>query len=114
MVATEVVGEMLAFNRNAAAAPQRAAAAVERLPPGDPLDDAVEHRDGGGILEHGASRLRQPVLEKVLATELDRVEAQLAGDEIGVALIGPDELRHAKTPQRAGGRPVRVGLVGID
>src|SRR4029077_18102379 len=99
---------------NAAAAPQRAAAAVERLPPADPLDDAGEQRDGSGILEHGASRLRQPVVEEVLATELDGVEAQFAGDEIGVALMGPDELRHAKTPQRAGGRPRWVGVVGVD
>jgi hypothetical protein len=35
--------------------------------------------------------LRQPVPEQVLATELDWVEAQFAGDEIGVALIGPND-----------------------
>ena len=46
----------------------------------------TEHSDAldyilRGRLEHRASRLRQPVLEEVLATELDGVEAQFAGDE---------------------------------
>src|SRR6185436_16145885 len=34
--------------------------------------------------------------------------------EIGVALIGPDELRNAEAPERARGRTIRVDLVGID
>jgi hypothetical protein len=42
------------------------------------------------------------------------IEAEPAGDQIGVAFIGPHQLRHAKAAERPGRRPVGVDLEGID
>ena len=39
---------------------------------------------------------------------------ELAGDQVGVALVGPDELRDAEAAQRAGRRQIGVERVGVD
>ena len=78
------------------------------------VGDRFEHLRDGGVLHRGAARLRAAFAQDVLAAEFDRVDAELARDQVGVALIGPDELRNAEAAQRAGRRAVGVELVGID
>ena len=53
-------------DREAAAAPHRAVAAVERRLPVEPLGDAVEHLLDRGVLQDGAGRLRAAVAQDVL------------------------------------------------
>ncbi len=61
-----------------------------------------------------SGRLRAAVVQHVLAAELDRIDVERAGHHVGVALVGEDELRHAKTAQRAGRRHVGVHGVRVD
>src|SRR6202043_398380 len=67
-----------------------------------------------GILHRRAAGLRPALAQNVLAAEFDRIDAELARDQVGVALVGPDQLRNAKTAQRAGRRAVGVERIGID
>src|SRR5438876_408487 len=83
----------------AAAALQHAGAAIEGLAPADPLSETVEHRLGRGVLHNRAGGVRPAIAQQVLAAELDRVEAESAGDQIGVAFIGPHQLRHAEAAE---------------
>ena len=115
-IATEVVGEMQAFRPSAIPRPRR----MVPLPrsngrvPLHPLRQPVEHRLDGGVLHHGAGRLRAAVAQDVPAPELDRVDPERARHDVGVALVGPHELRDAKAAQRAGRRQVGVERIGID
>src|SRR5204863_9670898 len=61
-----------------------------------------------------AGRLRAPLAQEVPAAELHRVDAELARDQVGVALVGPHELRDAEAAQRPGGRQIGVERVGVD
>ena len=104
----------LEADRDAAAAPDRSAAALERPLPVHEHLDPVEHLAERRVLHDGAGRLRAAVAQQVLAAERERVELQLARDHVGVALVGPDELRNAEAAQRAGRRQVRIEGVRID
>src|SRR6185437_7251659 len=75
---------------------------------------ALEAGLGAHVLDHGAGRLRTAVAQDVLAPEFDRVHADPARDQVGVALIGPYQLRDAEAAQRAGRRQVGVERVGVD
>ena len=99
---------------DAAAAPNRARAAVEWRIPVHALGDALQHLVDRGILHQRAGRLRAAVAQDVLAAEFHRIHPELARDHVGVAFIGPDELRHAEAAQRTRRRPVGVNLGGID
>ena len=98
----------------AAAALHHAGALVERLRPVHPLEHAVHHLLDRGILDDRAGGVRAALAQQVLAAELDRIELERARDHVGVALVGPHELRHAEAAQRAGRRHVGVERVGID
>ncbi len=99
---------------DAAAAADRGGAAIELLIPPHARGERVEHFGDCGVLHGGAARLRAPFAQDVLAAELDRIEVERARKQIGVALIGPDQLRYAEAAQRAGGRAVGVKLIRID
>ena len=100
----------LEADRDAAAAPHRAAAAIERL-----RSSSSAPRVLSSTFSIAASFIAVPVAwgrpsrKQVLAPELDRVDAELARDQVGVALVGPDELRDAEAAQRA-----RRGQVGVE
>ena len=100
--------------RDAAAALQRAAAAIELFLPAQPLGDVVEDGLERRVFQNRAGRLRAAVLQHIGAAEFDRIEVERPRHHVGVALIGEGELRHAKTAQRAGRRHVGVHGVGID
>ena len=97
-----------------AAATQHAGAMVERRRPAHARGERVQHALDRRIPHRRAGRLRAAVPQDVAATELDRVDAELAGDQIGVALVGENELRDAEPAQRARRRPVGVELERID
>ncbi len=115
-LATEVVGEITALIAIATPRPRRSvprprssgffqfsrsATRSSRVSSGAPCDQ----RAGG---------LRPAFAQHVLAAELDRVELERARDHVGVALIGPDQLRNAEAAQRPRRRQVGVERVGID
>jgi hypothetical protein len=56
----------------------------------------------------------RPFAQDVLAPELDRVHAKLARQQVGMALVGPHELRNAESAQRTGRRKIGVERVGAD
>ena len=91
-----------------------AVAAIERRRPVHARGERVEHALDRRILHDRAGRLRAAFAQDVAAAEFDRVDAELARDQIGVALIGPDELRNAEAAQRARRRAVGVELERID
>ena len=99
---------------DAAPAAHGAAAAVERRAPVHARRRAHRAPLDRGVVHHGAGRLRPAFAQDVLAAEFDRIDAELARDQVGVALVGPDKLRNAEAAQRAGRRAVGVELVGID
>ena len=99
---------------DAAAAADRAGAAIERCAPAHARGDGVEHLGDGGVLHRGAARLRPAFAQNILAAEFDRIDAEFARDQVGVALVGPDQLRNAETAQRAGRRAVGIERIGID
>ena len=115
-IATEVVGEIEALKPIATPRPRRSVplprsnGALQFMRCGE----RIEHRGDRGVLHRRAGRLRAALAQDVLAAELDRVDAELARDQVGVALIGPHQLRNAEAAQRAGRRAVGVELVGID
>ena len=98
----------------APAAAAAAAAAVERRRPVHPRRHRLQHLRDRGVAHRRAGRLRAALAQQVAAAELERIDAELARDEVGVALIGPHQLRNAEAAQRAGRRPVGIELVGID
>ena len=107
-MATEAVGEIdgLDADGDAATAAKGAGAAVERCVPVSCVGDGVEHLLDRGIMHLGAGRLGPPLADDVLAPELDRIEAKGARDHVGVAFVGPDQLRNpeaAHAPQQAAG-----------
>ena len=104
----------LEADRDAAAAPLDAAAAVERRAPVHSCGQRIEHALDRGVAHHRAARMGAAVAQDVLAAELDRVDAERARDQVGVALVGPHQLRDAEAAQRAGRRAVGVELEGID
>ena len=115
-IASEVVGEMHALKPIAMPRPllDRAGAALEGLVPVHQRCAALQHLLDRRVLHDGAGRLRAAFAQQVPAAELDRVDAQLARHQVGVALVGPDELRDAEAAQRAGRRQVGVERVGVD
>ena len=104
----------LEADRDAAPAFDGAIAALERPAPVHAQRDAIEHRRNRSILHQGAGRLRAAVAQEVLAPKLDRVELERARHHVGVALIGPDELRDAEAAQRPRRSQVGVERIGID
>ena len=86
---------------DATAAAQRAVAARERLAPIEPLRHALEHGIELGIAHDLAGCLRAPFAQQVLAAELERIELERARDHVGVALVGPHQLRNAEAAQCA-------------
>ena len=74
----------------------------------------VQHLLDRGVLDDGAGGVRAALAQQVLAAELDRIELERARHHVGVALVGPHQLRHAEAAQRAGRRHVGVERVGID
>ena len=100
--------------RNAAAALQGAAAAIELFLPAQSLGDVVEDRLERRVFEDGAGCLRAAVAQHIGAAEFDRIDVERPRHHVGMALIGEGELRHAETAQRAGRRHVGVHGVGID
>ncbi len=115
-IATEVVGEIEALKPMAMPRPRR----IVPLPRSNGalqfMRAAIASSTSAmrGVLHGGAARLRAALAQDVLAAELDRIDAELARDQVGVALIGPDQLRNAEAAQRAGRRAVGVERVGID
>ena len=115
-IATEVVGAIDALKPMAMPRPRRivplprSKGSRQSMRCGEP----VEHRLDRGVAHDRAGRLRPAVAQDVLAAKLERIEAERAGDQIGVALIGPNELRNAEAAQRAGRRAVGIDGVGID
>ena len=101
-------------DRKAAPSADRPAAAIERLFPvherGEPLQNQFER----GIAHQRACCLWSALAQQVLPTQGQRIHADGPRDHVGVALVCPDELRHAKPAQRACRRQVGVDLVGID
>ncbi len=104
----------LEADRQPAAAPDRAAAAIEGRRPVQSRRERVEHLGDRRILHRGAGRLWAALAQDIPATERERIDIEGARNQVGVALIGPDQLRNAEAAQRAGRRPVGVELVGID
>src|SRR5262249_8503282 len=90
-----------------------AAATVERRFPVETLGDAVEHFLDCSVFHDGSSRLRTAVAQQVLFAKLERIDTKRSRDHVSVGLIGPHQLRNAKTAQRAGRWQVRVESVGI-
>jgi hypothetical protein len=109
-MAMEVVGEIDALKPTAMPRPRRMLPSPRSNGPGQ----LVQHAVDVGIHERRADRLRPPVLQDVPAAVFQRVDAEFAGDQVGVALIGPDQLRNAEAPQRACRRPVGIEREGID
>ncbi len=99
---------------DAAAVAHYAVAVVERFAPVQPLGHAVEHGLELGVLHDLAGGLRSPFVQEVLAAELERIELERARDHVGVALVGPHQLRNAEAAQRPGRRLVGVERVRID
>ncbi len=97
-------------DRQAATATDGAGAAIERTVPVHPLGQRVEH---GVDLHAGhdrAGRVRtRPSRRALRRRNSSGSIAERAGDDVGLALVGPDELRDAEAAQRARGR-----LVGVD
>ena len=116
-MATEVVGEITALMamREAAAAFDDARAAVERLP-----TSRIRSATWSSTASSGASLRMVPVAcgRPLRSTFLRRNSTgsmlQRPRHHVGVALVGPDELRHAEAAQRAGRRHVGVERVGVD
>ena len=115
-IATDVVGETLALKPIAMPRPRRTVplprsnGRSQFMRAREPLEHLADRR----ILHDRAGRLRAAVAQDVLAAELERIDAELARDQVGVALVGPDELRNAEAAQRAGRRQVGVERVRID
>jgi len=97
-----------------AAAAHHAGAALERFAPVQPLGHAIEHGLELGVLHDLAGGVRPPLAQEVLAAELERIELERARDHVGVALVGPHQLRNAEAAQRPRRRQVGVERVGID
>ena len=58
--------------------------------------------------------MRAALANDIAPPEFQRVDPELARHDIGVALVGPCQLRNAKAAHRAGGDLIGVDLVGID
>ncbi len=74
----------------------------------------IEHALDRGVAHDRAAGVRAAVAQDVAAAELDRIDAERPRDHVGVALVGPDQLRDAEAAQRTGRRPVGVELERID
>ena len=57
--------------------------------------------------------MRAAVAQGVAPPELERVDPEGAGDDVGLALVGPDELRDAEAAQGARGRLVGIHRVVV-
>ena len=99
---------------NAAPAPHHAGAAVEWRTPVHARRDGLQYFGDGGVPHRGAGRLRPVLAQDVVAAKRQRIDAERARNQIGVALIGPHQLRNAEAAQRAGRRSVGVDRVGAD
>ena len=99
----------------AAALDVAVAALVERLAtsPSAPAPCPSPSRSGASFRIWPVACGR-PSRSEVLPAELDRIHLQRPRHHVGVALIGPHQLRHAEAAQRAGRRDVGVERVGID
>ena len=87
-------------DRKAAAAAYHAGAAVERLFPVEPLGDAIEHLLDRGVLQDRAGRMRAAVAQQILLAEFERIALERARDHVGVAFIGPHQLRERRSRAR--------------
>ena len=98
----------------AAALDVAGAALVERLGPLHPLEHLVHHLLDRMVLQDLAGGVRTSLDGEVLPAEFDRIHLQRPRHHVGVALIGPHQLRHAEAAQRARRRHVGVERVGVD
>ncbi len=114
--ATDVVGAIEALKPIATPRPRR----TTPLPRSNGADQLMRAASVSSTRSIAASRIGVPVAcgrpsrRMLRAAELDRVDAERARDQVGVALVGPDQLRNAEAAQRAGRRPVGVELERID
>ena len=114
--ATDVVGAIDALKPMATPRPRRTTP-VPRSNGADQFRRAASVSSTRSIAAScigGAGRLRAAFAQDVLAPELDRIDPESAGDHVGVALVGPHQLRNAEAAQRAGRRPVGVELERAD
>ena len=110
-IATEVVGEIDALKPIAMPRPRRTVPLPRSNGPAPVHPHAPARSSTASIAAScmtRAGRLRAAVAQDVLAAELDRVELERARDHVGVALVGPHQLRDAEAAQRAGRRQVGV------
>ncbi len=87
---------------------------IEGRVPIEPLGDGVEHLLDCHVLQDGAGGVRAAGAQQVLLAEVERIALKRTRDHIGVALIGPHQLRDAEAAQGAGRRQIGVERVGID
>ena len=115
-IATEVVGEITALSATANPRPRRTAPVPRSngLLPIEPLGDAVEDFLDRGVLQDRTGGLRAAVAQQVLLAEFERIALERARDHVGVALIGPHQLRNTEAAQGAGRRQVGIERIGID
>ena len=92
----------------------RSVAAFERRLPVHAQRQTIEHRLNGRILHQRAGCLRTAFAQHVLAPELDRIELERPRHHVGVALVGPDQLRNAESAQRARRRQIGVERIAVD
>ena len=104
----------LVADGDAAAALDRAPAPIERAGPVHPPGQFVQHIGDGVFLHDRAGRLRPALAQDILLPELQRVDAELAGDHVGVALVGPAQLWNAEAAARRGDRPIGIDLGRVD
>jgi len=102
---------MHALNPIAMPRPRRRvpAAAVVWFSPLQQLGRAVEHLLDRRVAPSACRSPAAGLRARIPAPELDRIDAELARDHVGVALVGPDELRDAEARSApAGGRLVYI------
>ena len=104
-MATEVVGEIEALKPIAMPRPRRELPLPRSNGRSTPCRcrEPVEHRVDSRVANQRARRVRPPVAQDVPAPELERVDAERARDDVGLALVGPHQLRNAEAAQRAAG-----------
>jgi hypothetical protein len=113
--ASEVVGETQALKPIAMPRPflHRPVPSIQGVFQSMRVSRTFEHLFQRRVLHHRAGRLRPALAQQVPAPELDRVDAELARHQVGVALVRPDQLRDAEAAQRAGRRQVGVERIRI-
>src|SRR3981081_946509 len=109
-MATEVVGEIEALKPMASPRPRR----IVPLPRSKGAAQFSPAASGSRTRASAAALRPRPVAggsaQNIRAAERERIDAERARDQVGVALIGPDQLRNAEAAQCASRRPVGIEL----